>query len=258
MATKTDGTLWSWGINSAGQCGINDVTYRSSPVQVGSNTNWDQLSTSAGSASIATKTDGTLWTWGSGFAGILGRNNELSASSPTQVGTGTNWFRVGAGNGITAMATKTDGTLWLWGYNNYGQLGQNNTVHRSSPVQLGVATNWSQISVGRYCVMATKTDGTLWMWGGNDRGQLGQNNVILRSSPTQVGSATNWNLVSIARYNAVATKTDGTLWTWGGNENGQLGQNNVILRSSPVQIGTGTNWNLISTTHYSNFAFTRN
>ena len=256
MATKTDGTLWAWGQNNNGQLGLSDVVDRSSPVQVGTETNWNQLSTSSGGAAIATKTDGTLWTWGSNFAGILGNNSTVNRSSPTQVGAATTWSLVSSGNGVNTLATKTDGTLWLWGYNAYGQLGLNDKVYRSSPVQLGVATNWSQISVGRYSVMATKTDGTLWAWGTNTNGQLGGNNTVYRSSPTQVGSGTDWNLVSITRYHAVATKTDGTLWAWGANEAGQLGQNNVILRSSPTQIGTATNWSQVTTTHYSTFART--
>jgi len=254
LATKTDGTLWVWGGNGDGQLGLNNVIYRSSPTQVGANTNWNRLNVNSMGASIATKTDGTLWTWGSGFAGVLGQNNNISRSSPTQVGTGTNWFLVSCGNGVNALATKTDGTLWSWGLNTNGQLGLNDIVNRSSPVQVGTATNWSQINVGRLNSMATTTDGTLWSWGLNTNGQLGLNDIVNRSSPVQVGSTTNWNLVSMTRYSAVTTKTNGTLWSWGLNTNGQLGLNDSVNRSSPTQVGANTTWTLIGTNFYSAFA----
>jgi alpha-tubulin suppressor-like RCC1 family protein len=187
-----------------------------------------------------------LWTWGYTNSGQLGQNNAVDRSSPTQVGTGTNWSLISTGQ-YNDIATKTDGTLWTWGWNSSGQLGQNNRIDdKSSPVQVGTGTNWSQVSTGQSSNIATKTDGTLWTWGRNDRGQLGINSRLYRSSPTQVGTGTNWSLVSIGLYSAIATKTDGTLWTWGQNNNGQLGQNNLTYRSSPVQVGTGTNWSLVS------------
>ena len=142
MAVKTDGTLWAWGNNANGKLGLGDTTNRSSPVQVGSLTDW--LTPWAGSASSAcVKTDGTLWIWGSGGDGQLGLGNVTSYSSPKQLGALTNWSTISSGLGSWA-AIKTDGTLWAWGKNDYGKLGDGTTTTRSSPVQIGALTTWSK------------------------------------------------------------------------------------------------------------------
>ena len=153
LATKTDGTLWTWGSNLYGHLGLNDTVFRSSPTQLGVATNWSEINTN-GSAAMATKTDGTLWAWGRNNNGQLGFNDTAYRSSPVQVGSGTNWSQVGFqlsigfGTTISTMALKTDGTLWAWGVNSSGQLGQNNSVAKSSPVQVGTHTNWSKAFAG--------------------------------------------------------------------------------------------------------------
>jgi alpha-tubulin suppressor-like RCC1 family protein len=246
-AIKTDGTLWTWGSNGYGGLGLNiaQSNYKSSPTQVGTGTDWNSVS--AGRTFAAIKTGGTLWLWGQGNYGATGQNNIITRSSPVQVGTNTNWAKVYS-SGAAMYAIKTNGTLWAWGSNFLGQLGTNNTIYRSSPVQIGTDTNWSSMSVANAWAAGLKSDGTLWTWGVNQyQGQLGQNNIINRSSPVQVGTGTNWSQIAAAGEWMVALKTDGTLWTWGNNSNGQLGLNDRVYRSSPVQIGTATNWNLIST-----------
>ena len=209
FAVKTDGTLWAMGGNYIGQLGLNSSTGnyfdgRSSPTQVGTDTNWskvvgDQRST------IGLRTNGTLWSWGYDDKGQLGQNVVyIDRSSPTQIGTDTNWSDVDIGNG-SVIARRTNGTLWSWGNNNIGTLGLNDKVHRSSPVQLGSATNWAKasISLGDMSrqeldqrggsVVARKTNGTAWSWGTNAYGELGLGNTISRSSPVQIGSTTNWS-----------------------------------------------------------------
>ena len=245
-AIKTDGTLWTWGLNLYGTLGDGTSTNRSSPVQtVAGGTNWQ--SGSGGSLAVgAIKTDGTLWMWGFNNYGELGDNSTTYRSSPVQtVAGGTNWSQVAAG--YYTGAIKTDGTLWMWGKNTNGELGDNTRTHKSSPVQtVAGGTNWSQVAVGanQGGVAAIKTDGTLWMWGVNSYGQLGTNNTSSYSSPVQtVAGGTNWSRVAVGLGHTIAVKTDGTLWTWGGNNYGQLGLNDTTNRSSPVQIyGGGTNW----------------
>ena len=132
-----------------------------------------------------------------------------SVSSPIQL-PGTNWNRV-YGDEFMMLATKTDGTLWAWGYGASGNLGQNDLTWRSSPVQVGTNTTWgSSLSVGYLSTMAIKTDGTLWGWGTNYRGQLGLNDhspTGKYSSPTQI-PGTSWDYISAGNDNNLALQLD--------------------------------------------------
>ena len=256
---KTDGTLWLWGRNVSGQIGDNTTTAKSSPVQtVAGGNNWNKadLGISQQFAS-AIKSDGTLWCWGENIFGQLGDNTVIKKSSPVQtVAYGTNWKDLSCG-GIHAAAIKTDGTLWGWSYNGFGQLGDNTTTSRSSPVQtVAFGTNWKQVSCGGSHTLAIKTDGTLWGWGYNNYGQLGDNTLNSRSSPVQtITFATNWKQVACGYHHAAAIKTDGTLWVWGRNSYGQLGDNTTIHKSSPVQtVAFGTNWKQVECSQKSTVA----
>jgi len=266
---KTNGTLWAWGQNQVGALGLNQAhnTSISSPTQVGTNTNWANIQCGAEGATIAVKTDGTLWSWGQNRSGQSGQNSSGDStncfSSPTQVGTDTNW----AIHHLACLyegcaALKTDGTLWMWGSGYHGQLGQNlegGPASRSSPIQVP-GTTWDGISRGKSGTsntLCTKTDGTLWSWGRGDYGILGQNSNTYRSSPTQVGTSTNWAVVQhcMADENNVAqcTKTDGTLWTWGrADGSGARGINNRDLGSvsSPMQVGSSTTWPINKTKNF--------
>jgi alpha-tubulin suppressor-like RCC1 family protein len=156
-AIKTDGTLWTWGWNNNGVLGDGTTTNRSSPVQtISTGNNWDFISTNpSGTHFSAIKTDGTLWTWGRNTNGGLGVNDIIHRSSPVQItGGGTNWKLVLCGNYHSA-AIKTDGTLWTWGRNTYGNLGDNTRTHRSSPVQtVAGGSNWKNVSLPGESIIA--------------------------------------------------------------------------------------------------------
>ena len=241
FATKTDGTLWTWGNCGNGQLGQNSEVHRSSPIQLPGE--WDGKNMIAsGGSSFGIKTDGTLWAWGRNTSGYgrLGLNNKTSYSSPAQI-PGTTWSKINA-NGFATMATKTNGTLWTWGNGNVGQLGINNQTNYSSPKQVP-GTTWSildnQMSGGNNWQTAIKTDGTLWVWGDNNYGLLGQNQAPAQlaalSSPTQI-TGTTWANVHTNKQSIIAVKTDGSLWSWGYNGNGQLGIDNTTAYSSPTKI----------------------
>jgi alpha-tubulin suppressor-like RCC1 family protein len=239
--------MWSWGSNTYGQLGQGDTSNRSSPVQVGALTTWAQIA--AGRAFCAAiKTDGTMWAWGRNAYGSLGVSDPGAAarSSPVQIGALTTWSKISAGRS-TCFAIKVDKTLWSWGQNQFGQIGDNTTTYRSRPVQVGALTDWAQITV-HSTALAVKTNGTLWSWGANASGVQGRNSTVTSSSPVQVGALSNWAQVSIGNNNGavLALKTDGTLWSWGNNFYGQLGLGDRVDRSSPVQIGAGTDWEYIS------------
>ena len=265
IATKTDGTLWTWGTNPEGGLGHNDQSYYKSPKQL-PGTDWVTNDMSKIGASeghmFAFKTNGSMWVWGNNYNGCLGQNSPAPThlSSPTQL-SGTTWKNAGF-IGRASFGVKTNGTLWVWGSNAEGQLGQ--TAHAapfnsSSPMQIGTGTDWDKImgsTSGGSTVGAIKTDGTLWMWGKNNYGGCGINDNVTKSSPVQV-PGTTWTDVEsggvggAGAANVLALKTDGTLWAWGvqdGDQDGGLGQNNVVNYSSPTQISaSGTNtWSVIS------------
>ena len=265
MATKTDGTLWCWGSNQRGQLGQNSIspspTGISSPTQVGTDTTWTDKIAAGWEQSYAIKTDGTLWGWGfnespNASLGIPGNHN---ISSPTAIGTQTDWVFVNAGVYIAGAIRNTD-ELFVWGVNQKGQLGVNDRTRYTSPKQIPGA--WQSVTMAQDTTDyagsgGIKADGTLWMWGTNAFGALGLNGSVptgapaptltLFSSPAQVGTDTNWNQLALDESSNLATKTDGTLWAWGANGHGNLGLGaGPIQRSSPTQVGTETNWATIT------------
>ena len=192
-----------------------------------------------------------LWAWGQGTLGRLGDGSATNRSIPvTSSAGGTNWKQVSAGVEHTA-AIKTDGTLWTWGRNYGGALGDNSTTNRNTPVTtFAGGTNWKQVSSGNAHTAAIKTDGTLWTWGYGAFGVLGNALTTNRSTPiTTFSGGTNWKQVSAGGATCTAAiKTDGTLWIWGRGTNGQLG-NAVTTGSISTPVTTfagGTNWKQVS------------
>jgi alpha-tubulin suppressor-like RCC1 family protein len=253
-AIKTDGTLWTWGDGSNGVLGnARDVfSYISTPVTTfAGGTNWKQVSAGV-YHTAAIKTDGTLWSWGIRYNGVLGNAEETYTNSSTPVTTfagGTNWKQVSC-NQLNTAAIKTDGTLWTWGTGSFGILGNAQITNRSTPVTtFAGGTNWKQVSAGSQHTAAIKTDGTLWTWGTGSNGRLG-NAVTTGNISTPVttfAGGTNWKQVSGRNTYTAAIKTDGTLWTWGFGGTGQLGTNDTITRSTPVTtFAGGTNWKQVS------------
>ena len=204
-----NGVLGLWQMGSGGAIAGQNTSPtpdHSSPIQIPGST-WDSAegkfdvmdynNYSAG----AIKTDGTLWTWGSGGQGKQGRNDTSDSSSPRQVGSDTTWSKIAGGkNGFHAI--KTDGTAWSWGDNEAGQLGLSDKTHRSSPTQIGSGTDWSRTAPYDYFGVMTKSDGTAWAMGNMSNDKIGKNNTS-GASPTvshvQVASD-GWIDVQSTRY----------------------------------------------------------
>jgi alpha-tubulin suppressor-like RCC1 family protein len=245
VAIKSGGTLWAWGSNYYGQLGVDSSREgRYSPVQIGNENNW--VAVSAGSLhTMAIKSDGTLWAWGDNSHGQLGDSGIATSfqTTPEQIGTDTHWAFVSAGD-LHNIAIKTDGTIWVWGNNFYGQLGDGTQTSQTYPKQICIGTKWIAISAGMSHTMAIKTDGTLWAWGSNYYGQLGDGNIntIIMTTPEQIGKDTSWIAVSAGAAHTMAIKINGTLWGWGYNNCGQLGDGSTTSSYSPVQIGFDTDW----------------
>ena len=246
--------LWSWGYGNYGRLGNAVTTNVSTPVTTFTGgTNWKQVSVgSNGDFTAAIKTDGTLWTWGSGNAGRLGNNSTVNVSTPvTTFAGGTNWKQVSSG-GEHIAAIKTDGTLWSWGLGTFGRLGNAQITNRSTPVTTFTGgTNWRQVSSGREYIAAIKTDGTLWSWGFGSNGRLGNANTTTNNSTpiTTFAGGTNWKQVSSGRDYTAAIKTDGTLWTWGNGTFGRLGNAIAAITTVSTPVTTfagGTDWKQVS------------
>ena len=238
MAIKSDGSLWAWGYNSSGQLGDGTYQERSAPVKI-----MDGVSAvSAGdSHTLALKTDGSVWAWGENDRGQIGSGSSTSAypyygsyeMSPVKVLDGA--VSISAGDDHS-LAVKADGSLWAWGYNLYGQLGDGTTTNQYTPVK--VMDGVSSVSGGGYFTMIVKTDGTLWGCGYNESNELGDGTSSHRYTPVKImdGVAS----VSAGWTHSMAIKTDGTLWAWGSNSEGKLGTGSssysFSYQSTPIQV----------------------
>jgi RHS repeat-associated protein len=267
LAAGSDGSVFSAGYGGIGALGIGFDAQRSTPVYVHGSGNVGYLSgvtsvAGGGFFSVALKTGGTVWTWGDNSSRQLGSGSSASeVDTPGEVvgpgGTGylTGVAAVSAGY-AHALALKADGTVWSWGSNQMGQLGDGTTQLRATPVQVvgagsvGVLSNVVAISAGPHHSVAVKSDGTVWSWGDNTYGELGNNSTSSSLAPVQVVGAGGLGVMSGARSvvagadHSLLLKLDGTVWAWGYNPYGGLGDGTTTNRSVPVQVvgagGQGT------------------
>src|SRR5579884_3346311 len=244
LALKEDGTVWGWGSNVDGQLGDGPglATTISFPVQVIGIT---AAAVAAGYGhSLAVDSDGTVWAWGRNGAGQLGDGTNIDRSAPERV-TGLSDVRaspVAIAAGLRhSLALKNDGTVWAWGDNSVGELGDGTTTDRNTPVQVSGLDNVIGIAAGASHNLAVRSDGTVWAWGSNDMGQLGNGDTGGYSTkPIQVsGGMTNARAVAAGLVHSLAVKDDGTVWAWGDNGTGQLGDGTTVSRTSPVQVSGG-------------------
>ncbi|MCW1148170.1 T9SS type A sorting domain-containing protein [Flavobacterium lacisediminis] len=221
IGVRSNGTLWVWGSGADGKLGLSSFTNYSAPVQLGTDTNWSKVSTGV-DHSVAIKTNGTLWSWGKNDVGQLGSGSLASPIIlPIQIGLDTSWSRIDAGD-FHNIALKTNGTLWTWGNNFRGQLGNGNTTLSTSPVQRGVVSTWETIAAGYEHSMGLQTDKSLNTWGYNIDGRLGDGTTTNRLTPTLVNGlsvtptfAAVSPICSGATLSALpTTSTNGIAGTW--------------------------------------------
>ena len=211
--------LFMWGYNGnyeigAGKIGNGNRFDVDTPEQVGI-AEWDALSIGL-AATMARKSDGTLWMWGRGDSGQLGQGDYSSAGEPVQVGTDTDWSAHFASGKQHTLAIKTDGTLWAWGSGSNGALGTGGTTEELTPVQVGLNSDWTAIAAGQNFSLGLRSGGTLWSWGTDSDGALGQGATTQLLSPTQVGVASDWTTSFYAGIrSAAAVNNSGRAYLWG-------------------------------------------
>ncbi|MCX6381129.1 MAG: hypothetical protein NT023_16935 [Armatimonadetes bacterium] len=184
-----------------------------------------------------TLSQGRPWAWGDNALGQLGDGTTTEQHSPVQTPNLSNVYQVSVsrGGGGFGLAVKLDGTVWAWGQNKYGQLGDGTRTTRTTPINVPNLVNVVQIGAGLSHSLALKADGTVWAWGNNSDGALGTGDLVNSKKPVQVidvsnNALTNVVQISVGRLHNVALKSDGSAWAWGNDFNGQLGDGTYTAR----------------------------
>jgi hypothetical protein len=258
IVLKSDGTVWTWGANFGGKLGVGigpaTLVGTNIPVEVhgpGNISYLNSITTIMGGEihNVALKSDGTVWAWGQNAYGQLGDGTTNDEYTPIQVGLDsvpplTSVIKLG-GRPYFTLAVKSDGTIWAWGMNRYGQVG-NGTVDPLSGPQVtvpvmvnssspgGSINNPREVTCGYQFGAALTTNGTVWTWGSGSHGELGNGTTGSSYTPAQVPGLTNIIAISAGWFHILALKSDGTVWGWGNNTHGELGDGTAINRSAPV------------------------
>jgi alpha-tubulin suppressor-like RCC1 family protein len=243
VAVAVDGTVWTWGYNDDGELGDGSFTDSYTPVPaVGLSNIVTVASEEDAFFALALDSQGKVWSWGGGgYYGELGQSNGLDYSQNIA---GQVW---GLSNivSITAeeqsgIALRSDGTVWAWGYDEYGELGDGTDINRDYAKPVIGLTNAIAIGAGDDHAFALCADGTVWGWGGNDRGQLGiGSNSVAQYAPVQVTALTNVVEIAGAYKSSIAARSDGMVMTWGDNYLGELGNGtngNGTDSSVPIEV----------------------
>jgi alpha-tubulin suppressor-like RCC1 family protein len=224
MVVKNDGTVWGLGKNNVGQLGDGTTTQRCAPVHAIGLNGVTALSTK-GMHTVALKDDGTVWTWGWNTGGQLGDGTYNDHYIPAQVPGLSGVVAIAAGGRDSVghtVALKSDGTVWVWGWNNNGQLGDGTTINRPTPIQVPGLSGIIAISAGAWDTLALKNNGTVWRWG-NCRWNESQ------PIPQQVSGLSGVIAIASGYFDSLCLKNDNTVWTWSAQS-----------ESIPVQVADDT------------------
>jgi alpha-tubulin suppressor-like RCC1 family protein len=257
VALCENGIVWAWGSNSFGQLGDGTTTDRLMPIQVQGISSAIDIATGR-NHSVALLSDGTVWTWGNNTNGILGDGTTTNRLTPVQVQGLSNIISITSGinfgdevvSGLGlchTVALRYDGSVWAWGNNIFGQLGDGTGTSHSIPIQVQEINNIVAISAGSGHTVALSNNGSVWAWGDNRYGQLGNGSTIPRSTPTPVGNPINASMlggvisVSAGGSSTIALQNSSYVSAWGANDSGQLGDTTTTDQLSPVQVATWLN-----------------
>jgi alpha-tubulin suppressor-like RCC1 family protein len=245
-AVLDNNDLWCWGKNDEGELGDGTGSTRLTPVgPVASNVKKMYL---GGDVHCYLDQSNQAYCVGEGSDGELGNGTNASSNTygpVTGLSDAVDMAVIGRGDTETICAIRLDQTVWCWGLNTYGQVGDATTTSRNTPTQVSGLTDAIKLTGGRSHFCALKSDGTVWCWGRNDQGQLGDGTKVNKSVPVQVQDSSGAiGLVSAIgtgeKHNCVL-KTDGSVWCWGDNPNGQLGDATTTDKTTAINYGLGAN-----------------
>ena len=249
-AIKSDDTLLCWGYNGYGSTGINNTTGNSlSPTQVNGGGSWKSV-TSGMYQSCGIKSDDSVRCWGWNTNGQLGDNSTTQRNVPTALSGGGAWksvFTTFSNTGVHTCGIKSDDSLWCWGSNSSGMLGDNSTTQRNIPTSVSGGGTWKSVWGGDAHTCGIKSDDSLWCWGNNSSSQLGDTTTTNSLVPLPVAAGGVWSNASTGYGHTCGIRLSGVLYCWGGNGSGQLGDNILSSLTVPREIYGGGTWNFIAT-----------
>jgi alpha-tubulin suppressor-like RCC1 family protein len=252
LALAADGRLYAWGNNNHGELGNGSSTDRATPVEVAlphsaANTTWAYVA-AGNHHTLALTANGHLYAWGGNDYGQLGNGTEMTALLPTPIGltkklAGLRWNHVAAGRFHT-LAVASNGQLYTWGSNRFGQLGEDHDAKHSLPEPMRLAPAlatiaWKQVAAGDAHSLALSADGRVMAWGNNCAGQLGDGSTERQLKPVEVVALSGatpgaWARVVSGGFHTLATTKDGQFYAWGANKHGQVGDGTTADRNRPL------------------------
>jgi alpha-tubulin suppressor-like RCC1 family protein/sugar lactone lactonase YvrE len=239
LAIKRNGELWAWGNNANGRLGDGTTVSRTTPTRIGTDSDWASVA-GALSHSLGIKRGGALFAWGGNANGQLGIGSQSDQPAPAQVMVGAGGWKAIACAGSSSIGVMQDGSLWTWGLNSSGQLGDGATWQRTAPGRLGLDSDWAAVGSGGSHQAAVKSDGTLWTWGANPYGQLGDGTTTTSTVPVRFGNATDYVSVACLTNHTAGLDRFGRLWMSGLNASGQLGNGDTANRRVPTLVGSAS------------------
>jgi RHS repeat-associated protein len=225
-ALKSDGTVWAWGYGIDGELGNTSTTSSSTPGQVIGLTGVTKIGAGAGHA-LAVTSGGSLFAWGLNSNGQLGNGTTTSSPTPAQIPGMSGITNVGTGEGYYSLAVTNAGTVYAWGANGNGQLGNGTTTDAASPAQVAGLAGVVAVTAGTNDALALTSSGITQAWGYNTDGELGDGTTTTRNAPETTAFTTTPLLangaISSGFAHTLAVRADGSVWAWGSNTYGQLG-----------------------------------
>ena len=234
-----DGSLWAWGggqLQIQGLLGSSTVS-ATIPHRVSADSDWRSVDAGYTHA-LALKSDGSLWGWGNNGSGQLAQPGAKNPyAKPLRIGTETNWTQISAGAGHS-LALKSDGSIWAWGQNEHGQVGDGTRSNQFNVTRVSQDNDCQYIAAGAFNSYALKRNGTVWGWGFDSTATRSNDSL----SPKQIDPGTNWVSISASDFSLLALKSDGTLWIYG--QNAVLSATRYVKQSASafVQIGADRDW----------------